>query len=46
MSRFYIEGTGSGVGTKVLDILQREYPDVYRSLLTNHIVAPPPLLTL
>jgi len=23
-------GTGSGVGTKLLEILQDEYPDVYR----------------
>ena len=23
-------GTGSGVGTRVLEILQNEYPDVYR----------------
>ena len=23
-------GTGSGVGTRIIDILRNEYPDVYR----------------
>ena len=25
-----LSGTGSGVGTKVLELLQDEYPEVYR----------------
>ena len=29
-SQFDFQGTGSGLGTSVLNLLAKEYPDVYR----------------
>lgn len=36
-SMFLYTGTGSGVGTYVLNILHEEFPEIYRSEVTQFI---------